>query len=370
MNNIQKPGDKVRVGITHGDFNSISYEIILKTFQDSRVLEFFTPIIYGSSKIASYYRKTLNITDVTLNLIKKAEFANPKRVNIINCYDSEVKIEIGKISDKAGELSYYALEKAIDDLNHKYIDLLVTGPINKKNIQSEKFKFSGHTDYLASKFNMDEHLMMMVSENFRVGILTGHIPIKIVSEKLSEDLVLNKIRVMHNSLRNDFNIRKPKIAILGLNPHAGDDGLIGKEEQTIIKPAIDKATKENMLVFGPFAADGFFGSSNYSKFDGILAMYHDQGMIPFKAIAFDRGINFTAGLPIVRTSPAHGTAFDIAGKNVASEASFREAIFKAVDIFKNRKLNDELLKDPLPVNQHVDQKVIPEQNNKAKDLKE
>jgi len=370
MTNNQNSGDKVRVGITHGDFNSISYEIILKTFQDNRVLDFFTPIIYGSSKIASYYRKTLNITDVNLNLIKKAEFANSKRINIINCYENEVKIEIGKISDQAGELSYYAMEKAIEDLNHKYIDVLVTGPINKKNIQSDKFKFTGHTDYLASKYDTDDHIMMMVSENFRIGILTGHIPIKGVGEKISEDLVLKKIRVMHNSLKNDFNIRKPKLAILGLNPHAGDDGLIGDEEITVIKPAVDKATKENILVFGPFAADGFFGSSNYSKFDGILAMYHDQGMIPFKAIAFDRGINFTAGLPIVRTSPAHGTAFDIAGKNIASEASLREAIFNGIDIFRNRNLNAELNKDPLPVIDKNDQKVMPERNNRDKNSKE
>jgi len=367
MANTQKPGDSVRVGITHGDFNGISYEIMLKTFQDNRILDFFTPVIYGSSKIASYYRKTLNIPDVHLNLVKKADYANPKRVNIINCYENEVKIEIGKISPMAGELSYLALERAIEDLSSNRIDVLVTAPINKKSIQSEKFNFSGHTEYLASKFNNDEHLMMMVGNRFRIGMMTGHIPLQQVRDQLTIDLILSKIRIMHSSLKNDFNIRKPRIAVLGLNPHAGDDGLIGKEEKEIVIPAISEAKKENILVFGPFPADGFFGSTNYLKFDGILAMYHDQGMIPFKALAFEDGINFTAGLPIVRTSPAHGTAFDIAGENIASESSFREAIFKAIEIFKNRRLNTELNKNPLPVGNQDEQPVKPEQNSNSTD---
>ncbi|MBC8489305.1 MAG: 4-hydroxythreonine-4-phosphate dehydrogenase PdxA [Bacteroidetes bacterium] len=343
--------NKVRVGITHGDFNGISYEIIIKTFEDPRMLEMFTPVIYGSSKVASYYRKTLNILDVTFNLIKKADYANPKRANIINCYDKEVKIEIGKLSEKAGELAYLALERAIEDLNRGKIDILVTAPINKNNIQSEKFNFSGHTDYLADKYEAKDHIMMMVSNNVRIGIITGHIPLKDVHSKISEDLVLNKINVMNKSLQMDFGINKPKIAVLGLNPHAGDGGLIGKEEIEIITPAINKANDENILTFGPYPADGFFGSANYTNFDGILAMYHDQGMIPFKAFSFDHGINFTAGLPIVRTSPAHGTAFDIAGKNIASPDSFRQAIFSAIDIYKNRKLYEELNKNPLPLKQ-------------------
>ncbi|MBN2173595.1 MAG: 4-hydroxythreonine-4-phosphate dehydrogenase PdxA [Bacteroidales bacterium] len=365
-----KSGDKVRVGITHGDYNSISYEIILKTFQDIRILDFFTPIIYGSSKIASYFRKTLNIPDVNLNLIKKADYANPKRVNIVNCFEDEVKIEVGKMSRMAGELSYYALEKAVEDIRTNKIDVLVTGPINKKNIQSDKFGFSGHTDYLAHKFNTDNHLMMMVSNNLRIGILTGHIPLSAVREKITKELVLNKIRVMCESLKNDFNTTKPKIAILGLNPHAGDDGLIGSEEKDIISPAIEMAKKENFLAFGPFPADGFFGSLSYMKYDGVLAMYHDQGMIPFKAIAFDEGVNYTAGLPVVRTSPAHGTAFDIAGKNIASEASIREAIYLGIQIFKNRKLNSELNKNPLPLKITEEQPQHNEQNSEDKDLKE
>ncbi|OQX75571.1 MAG: 4-hydroxythreonine-4-phosphate dehydrogenase PdxA [Bacteroidetes bacterium 4484_249] len=350
MINPKVKDNKIKVGITHGDFNGISYEIIIKTFLDKRVFEMFTPIIYGSSKIASYYRKTLNLLDVNFNLIKRADYANAKRANIINCYDREVKIEIGKLSDKAGELAYYALEKAIDDLNKGSLDVLVTAPINKKNIQSEKFNFPGHTDYLASKFEVNNHLMIMVSDKVRIGIITGHIPIKDVASQITEDLILSKIKVMNKSLKMDFGIEKPKIAVLGLNPHAGDAGLMGKEELEIITPAINKAKNKNILAFGPYPADGFFGSTNYTNFDGILAMYHDQGMLPFKSIAFDRGINFTAGLPIVRTSPAHGTAFDIAGKKIASPDSFRQAIYTAIDIFNNRKLFEEFNKNPLPLN--------------------
>ena len=352
---IQQKGNtpKIKVGITHGDFNGISYEIIIKTLQDNRLLELFTPVIYGSSKIASYYRKTLNYHDINFNLVKKAEYANPKRTNIINCYDQEVKIEIGKKSNIAGELAFLALEKAIEDLNKNTIDVLVTAPINKKNIQSEKFNFFGHTDYLANKYNTNDHLMIMVSDKLRIGILTGHIPVKEIANTISEDMILNKIRIMNESLKMDFGIRKPKIAVLGLNPHAGDNGLIGTEEIEIISPAIQQATNEKILAFGPYPADGFFGSTNYTSFDGILAMYHDQGMLPFKTFAFDSGINFTAGLPIIRTSPAHGTAFDIAGKNIASPNSFRQAIYTAIDIHKNRNQFAELNKNPLPVNPPV-----------------
>jgi len=362
INPKNKDNSKVRVGITHGDFNGISYEIIIKTFQDNRILEMITPVIYGSSKVASYYRKTLDIMDVNFNLIKRAEYANPKRANIINCYEREIKIEMGKQSEKAGELAYYALERAIEDLEKDKIDVLVTAPINKKSIQSEKFNFTGHTDYLASKYNASDHLMFMVSNKIRIGILTGHVPISKVTEHISEEIVLDKIRAMNKSLKMDFGIRKPKIALLGLNPHAGDEGLIGNEEIEIIQPAINKATEEKILVFGPFAADGFFGSTKYNNFDGLLAMYHDQGMLPFKTLAFEEGINFTAGLPIIRTSPAHGTAFDIVGKNVASPDSFRQAIFAAIDIFRNRKLYQEINKNPLPLKQPDSR---PRENNKV-----
>lgn len=344
---------KIKVGITHGDFNGISYEIIIKTLMDNRLLDMFTPVIYGSSKIASYYRKTLNFHDMNFNLVKKAEYANSKRTNIINCYEEEVKIEIGKQTNIAGELAFLALEKAVEDINKKEINVLVTAPINKKNIQSEKFNFSGHTDYLANKYNTNDHLMIMVSDKLRIGILTGHIPVKEIANTITEDMILKKIRIMHKSLQMDFGIRKPKIAVLGLNPHAGDKGVIGSEEIEIITPAIQQANNEKILAFGPFPADGFFGSSQYISYDGILAMYHDQGMLPFKSFAFDYGVNYTAGLPIVRTSPAHGTAFDIAGKNIASPNSFRQAIYTAVDIFNKRNQFDELNKNPLPINPPV-----------------
>ena len=323
----------------------------MKTLQDARLLDMFTPVIYGSSKIASYYRKTFDISDINFNLIKKADFANPKRVNIINCFENEVKIEVGKNSPVAGELAFYALEKAVEDLNRHKIDVVVTAPISKYSIQSEKFKFTGHTEYFAGKYNIKEYLMLMVGANLRIGTVTGHIPLKEVHKSITSEIILEKIRVMNKSLQMDFGISKPKIAVLGLNPHAGDEGLIGKEEIEIIRPAIQKAFDDKILAFGPYPADGFFGSSNYATFDGILAMYHDQGMLPFKAIAFEEGVNFTAGLPVIRTSPAHGTAFDIAGKNLASPDLFRQAIFAAIDIFNRRELYKNLMKNPLPTKQ-------------------
>lgn len=352
MYDTKEKTNKIKVGITHGDFNGISYEIIIKALEDNRILSFFTPVVYGSSKIASYYRKTLNISDVNFNLIKRADLANPKRANIINCYDREVKIEKGKLTEIAGELAYLALERAISDIDKEDIDVLVTAPINKVNIQSEKFNFPGHTGYLADKYNVKNHLMLMVSNKLRIGIITGHIPLKDVSETITEDLVLENIRVMQKTLQMDFAIPKPKIAVLGLNPHAGDNGLIGTEDKLKIKPAIANAENEGILAFGPYPSDGFFGSSNYMKFDGILAMYHDQGMLPFKTFAFDNGVNFTAGLPIIRTSPAHGTAFDIAGQNIASPDSLKEAIFLAIELHKNRTLYRELTKSPLPVKEN------------------
>jgi len=353
INSIEKESNKIRVGITHGDFNGVGYEIIMKTMQDARILEMVTPVIYGSSKIASYYRKAFDFADINFNLIKKAEYANPKRVNIINCYENEVKIEVGKSSAIAGELAYYALEKAVEDLNKHKIDVVVTAPINKYSIQSDKFNFKGHTEYFASRYNAREYLMLMIGTKLRIGIVTGHIPLRDVNKYITTDLILEKIRVMNKALQMDFGINRPKIAVLGLNPHAGDEGLIGKEEIEIIRPAIQKAFDEKILTFGPYPSDGFFGSSNYASFDGILAMYHDQGMLPFKAISFEEGVNYTAGLPIIRTSPAHGTAFDIAGKNIASPDSFRQAIYAAIDIFSKREQYLNLMKNPLPLKQQA-----------------
>ena len=344
----KKEKDLIRIGITQGDLNGIGYEIIIKTFEDSRVLENMTPVVYGSSKVASYHRKILNYNDFNFNLVKNPESAIPRRVNIVNVTNQEVKIDLGKSTQAAGELAFLALEEAVKDLKTGKIDVLVTAPINKKNMHSAQFRFPGHTEYLATSFDAKEHLMLMVSGKLRVGVITGHIPIREVPDALSTTLILDKIRVMHQSLQRDFNITRPKIAILGLNPHAGDGGIIGKEDQEVVLPAIEQAKSMDMLVFGPYPADGFFGSSNFSKFDGVLAMYHDQGMIPFKALSFDSGVNFTAGLPYVRTSPAHGTAYDIAGKNEASPNSFREAIFLAMEIFENRSEYNELQSNPLP----------------------
>jgi len=349
MNKSPEKEKRIRIGITHGDLNSISYEVIIKTFLDPRILELFTPIVYGSSKIASYHRKSLNITDFSFNLIKKPELANPKRPNIYNIYDQEVKIELGKSTKIAGELAFLSLETATKDLGNNLIDVLVTGPINKSNIQSSEFDFPGHTEYLAKKFNTQDYLMLMVSEDIRIGTITGHIPLKDVATSINSQLILNKINIFNNSLIKDFRIRKPKIAILGINPHASDGSLIGMEEEKVIIPAIKQAFEKKILVYGPYPADGFFGSTNYSKFDGILAMYHDQAMIPFKTMASKTGVNFTAGLPIVRTSPAHGTAYDLAGKDSASSDSFRNALYLACDIFKNRELHKELNKNPLDI---------------------
>ncbi len=364
MHKSQDKNRKVKVGISHGDFNGISYELIIKTFTDNRLLELFTPIVYGSSKIASFFRKALHVGDFNFNLIKNNEAPNHKRANLISIHNDEVKVEMGRSTEVAGKLAYAALEEAVEGLKLQNIDVLVTAPINKHNIQSENFDFPGHTEYLAKKFNADNHLMLMVCENLRLGVITGHIPLKDVPSALSVNLIMSKIRTMNESLIKDFGIRKPKIALLGLNPHSGDEGLLGKEENELISPAIKKSFEENILVYGPYPADGFIGARSYRNFDGVLAMFHDQGMIAFKSLAFDSGVNFTAGLPIIRTSPAHGTAYDIAGKNLASTESFRKAIYLALDIYKNRKMHDELNANPL---QHAEEEVY---NNKKNNTQE
>jgi len=338
---------RVRIGITHGDVNGISYEIIIKTLQDQRLMELYTIVVYGSSKVASYHRKVLNINDFNFNLVKKADQAHPRRPNIVNIHDEEIKIDLGKSTAIAGELSFLSLEAATDDLMKNNIDVVVTAPINKKNIQMPGFAFPGHTEYFASKFNTENYLMLMINNVLRIGVVTGHIPLGKVRETLTGEMILKKIQVMNHSLMRDFGIVKPRIAVLSLNPHAGDDGLLGTEEKTIIQPAIDKAYGQDILAFGPYPADGFFGSSNFKNFDGILAMYHDQGMLPFKLLSFDEGVNFTAGLPVIRTSPAHGTAYDLAGKNEASPEAFRNALYMAGDIFMHRLEYDELHSNPL-----------------------
>jgi 4-hydroxythreonine-4-phosphate dehydrogenase len=338
----------IKIGITQGDMNGVGYEVIIKTLVDNRVNDICTTVVYGSPKVAAYHRKALNISNFSFNNIKTPEEANLKRANIINCLDDNIRVELGKSTKSAGEASIVCLKTAFKDLQEGKIDVLVTGPINKSNTQSESFQFIGHTDFLKDQFDIEDPVMIMVNDSLKVGLVTGHIPLSEVPGSLSTDLILKKIKTLNSSLIEDFAVRKPKIAVLGLNPHAGDNGLIGTEEKEMIIPAIKGARDEEILTFGPYSADGFFGSNLHARFDAVLALYHDQGLAPFKAIGFDNGVNYTAGLPVIRTSPAHGTAFEIAGKNEASPDSFRSALFLAIDIYKNRILFKELTSDPLP----------------------
>jgi 4-hydroxythreonine-4-phosphate dehydrogenase len=340
-------GDKVILGITQGDINGIGYEVIIKSLSDTRIFDICIPIVYGSPKVAAYHRKALNLEHFNFNTIRGPEEAGVRRACIINCTDDSVRVELGKSTPMAGEASYRALESATNDLAEHKVDVLVTGPINKSNIQSDRFQYAGHTEFLESKFGTGGILMLMINDLFRIGVLTTHVPLHKITEYITKETVLSKLKVLHKSLLVDFRITSPRIAVLGLNPHAGDEGLIGGEEQKEIIPAIEAARLENIMAFGPFPADGFFGSGLYTKFDAILAMYHDQGLIPFKMLAFEGGVNYTAGLPIVRTSPAHGTAYEIAGKGEASPDSFRNAIYLACDIFRNRKEYAEISGNPL-----------------------
>ncbi|MFN4124148.1 MAG: 4-hydroxythreonine-4-phosphate dehydrogenase PdxA [Flavobacteriales bacterium] len=337
----------IKVGITQGDYNGISYEVIMKTFMDHGMMELCTPIVYGAHKAASFWRKQLNIQDFSFYGVPDVDKAVKHHCNFLSVFDGEVNVEPGVLNKEAGEIAFKSLEKAVEDLIAGKIDVLVTAPINKKSIQNESFKHPGHTEYLAEKTNSKDYLMLLISDELRIGTLTGHLPVSNVANAINGDRIFSKLQLLHKSLITDFGVRKPKIAVLGLNPHAGDDGLIGKEEQDIILPAIQKAKEANILVFGPYSADGFFGSATFRQFDAVLAMYHDQGLIPFKTLAFHHGVNYTAGLPVVRTSPDHGTGFDIAGKNIASADSLREAIFKGIDIFRKREEYAELSANPL-----------------------
>ena len=341
--------EKIIVGISQGDINGIGLEVIIKTFLDPQLFELCTPVVFGSQKTASIHRKILNIEDFSFNQIKDVSEINHKRANIINVYDEDVAIELGKQTADGGTYAFKSLEAAAYALAQGKIDVLVTAPINKENIQSEAFKFPGHTEYLEEKFGDGNSLMFLVSDDLKVAVVTGHIPVTQVASEISTEKIVKKIKALNKSLTQDFSIRKPKIAVLGLNPHAGDNGVIGNEELTIIIPAIKQANQENILAFGPYPADGFFGNKTYKQFDAVLAMYHDQGLVPFKTIAFNNGVNFTAGLPVVRTSPDHGTAYDIAGKNVASEESFRKAIYTAIDIFKTRQNYLSSTENPLKI---------------------
>lgn len=340
---------KIRVGITQGDSNGIGYEVIIKALSDSRILEQFTPVIYGSSKIFSFYRKSIpEIEDIATNAIGKATEAHEKRINIINCLSDNSYAEPGHATPDSARAAISCLEAAVRDLEVGDIDVLVTGPINKKAMNGEGFGFPGHTEFIQDAFGVKDVLMFMVSSRIRIGVVTGHIPIKDVPSRITGEAILSKLRLMKKSLNEDFRIDQPRIAVLSLNPHSGDGGLLGSEEQDIIIPAIKKATDEGILAFGPFSPDGFFGLGHYGKFDATLAMYHDQGLAPFKAIAFEDGVNFTAGLPVVRTSPDHGTAFEMAGRDEADPMSMRSAIFTAIDIFRNRQAWAELQAGKMP----------------------
>ncbi|MGY6561978.1 MAG: 4-hydroxythreonine-4-phosphate dehydrogenase PdxA [Luteibaculaceae bacterium] len=338
---------KIKVGISIGDVNGIGPEVVLKALSDKRILEDITPVIYASSKVISYHKKAVKLNELQFERIKDANQAKKQRINVIDAWEEDVNIELGQSTPTGGKFAFASLEAVTKDLSQNKIDVLVTAPINKKNIQEAGFKFPGHTEYLADLSGADNPLMILVSDNLRVGLVTGHLPLQKVAESISLQAILEKLTIFNESLKKDFALVKPRIAVLSLNPHAGDNGAIGDEEQKIILPAIQKAKEQGMLAFGPYPADGFFGSDLFKKFDGILAMYHDQGLAPFKALSFNNGVNYTAGLPIVRTSPDHGTAYDIAGKGEANENSFRQAIYLACDIYKNRKFHKEINENPL-----------------------
>ncbi len=339
--------NKIRVGITHGDINGVGYEVILKAFSDPTMLELCTPIIYGSPKVAAYHRKAVDV-QTNFSIIANANEAHPDKLSILACTEEELKVELTHPTAEAGKAALDALERALQDYREGLIDVLVTAPINKNTIQSENFHFPGHTEYIEERVGDGQKaLMILLKNDLRVALVTGHIPVKDIASTITKELIMEKLAIFHRSLKQDFAIDNPRIAVFSLNPHAGDNGLIGTEEADTIIPAIKEMAAKGVQCFGPYPADGFMGSGNFCHFDGILAMYHDQGLAPFKAMAMDEGVNFTAGLPIVRTSPAHGTAYDIAGKGVASEDSFRQAIYVALDVFRNRIIEKEIHTRPL-----------------------
>ncbi|GAA4837926.1 4-hydroxythreonine-4-phosphate dehydrogenase PdxA [Algivirga pacifica] len=338
-NTTKRTSDKPVIGITIGDYNGVGPETIIKVLQDKRITNICVPVIYGSGKILTKYKRQLGIENFNYHQFNENSYLNDKKPNVVNCWAEPQEVQPGKVTPEAGQCAFLALQKSTEDLKAKVIDAIVTSPINKANIQSEEFQFPGHTEYYSEAFGDAEKgtLMLLCSDDLRVGVITGHIPLSKVPESITKELIFQKTNVLLNSLKEDFGIQRPRVAILGLNPHAGEEGLLGREELDIIEPAVIEMKKKGNLVFGPYPADGFFGTMMHRKFDGVLAMYHDQGLIPFKTMAFESGVNYTAGLSIVRTSPDHGTAYNIAGKGLADEGSLREAIFQAVDIVKNRQ---------------------------------
>ena len=339
--------NKPIIGVSCGDPNGIGIELIIKTFSDTRILELCTPVIFASNKVINFYRKSLPEFNFNWQNIKELSKLNLKQINIYNCWEEEVTISPGQLNEIGGKYAVKSLLSATNALKQKEIDGLVTAPIHKKNVQSPEFNFTGHTPFLKNFFGVSDVVMILFANDFRVALVTEHIPVNEIASYISKEIILRKLNILNESLQKDFGIDKPRIAVLGLNPHAGDEGLIGKEEETIIRPAIKEAKQNNITVTGPFSADGFFARGFQSRFDAVLAMYHDQGLVPFKTIAIDEGVNYTAGLPAVRTSPDHGTAFDIAGKGKANESSFRSAVFECIDIINQRKQFEENHKNPL-----------------------
>jgi len=339
--NPNTPAEKPRIGITLGDFNGIGPEVIIKALSDNRLLSLITPVIYGSSRVISFYKKLMNLEEFNYSQVKtKGQFFT-KSVNIVNCWEDVFEIHPGQPSREAGKAALLSLNRVVEEVKEGLLDGFVTAPIDKNTIHGEDFPYRGHTEYLTQIFNATESLMFLVGDNLKVGLVTEHVPVKDIAGLITHERVELKIRLMELSLKKDFGISKPRIAVLGLNPHSGDEGLIGDEEKNVIKPVIQDLKNKGKLIFGPFPADGFFATSEYTKYDGVLAMYHDQGLVAFKTIAFENGVNYTAGLPVVRTSPDHGTAYSIAGKNLADENSIRQAIYLASDIIKNRQLQSE-----------------------------
>ena len=335
------------IGISVGDMNGIGIELIIKTFSDSRITELCTPVIFASNKVINFYRKLMPEVNINYNNIKEISKANPKQLNILSVWEEDVEITPGQATEIGGKYGVLSLQAAVSALKAKEIDALVTAPLNKNTMQSGDFNFTGHTPYLKDAFKADEVLMLMVAENMKVALLTEHVAIGDVAKNITKEQIIKKIAILKTSLKKDFGIDRPKIAVLGLNPHAGDGGLVGREEKEIIRPAVQEEKKNDCTVLGPYSADAFFARGSHERFDAVLAMYHDQGLIPFKSLAIGEGTNFTAGLSVIRTSPDHGTAFDIAGKNLADESSFRQAIFTAMDIFETRMGYAERTKNPL-----------------------
>ena len=329
--------DKPRIGITLGDLNGIGPEVVIKALADNRLLNMATPVLYGSTRVLSFYRKLMNLEEFNYSQVKNKGQFFVKSINVVNCWEEPIEITPGQPSKETGKAALMSLKKVVEEVKEGLIDGFVTAPIDKNTIHGPEFPFRGHTEYLTQTFEAMESLMLMVGNDLKVGLVTEHIPVKEISSYITKERVELKIRLLELTLKKDFNISKPKIAVLGLNPHAGDEGLIGEEENSVIKPVIHDLKSKGKLIFGPFPADGFFATGQHAKYDAVLAMYHDQGLIPFKTIAFDNGVNYTAGLPVVRTSPDHGTAYSIAGKNLADEGSMRQAIYLACDIIKHRR---------------------------------